>query len=80
MSNVRLNITIPEEVARQLDSIVGTRGKSRFIAETLRRRIQEIAEQKLHQLLEEGYKARKKESQSIAKEFESADLEGWDEY
>ena len=80
MSNVRLNITIPEEVARQLDSIVGTRGKSRFIAETLRNRIQEIAEQKLQQLLEEGYKARKEESQSIAKEFESADLEGWDEY
>ena len=80
MSNVRLNITIPEEVARQLDSIVGTRGKSRFIAETLRKRIQEIEEQKLQQLLEEGYKARKEESQSIAKEFESADLEGWDEY
>ena len=80
MSNVRLNITIPEEVARQLDSIVGTRGKSRFIAETLRKRIQEIAEQKLQQLLEEGYKARKKESQSIANEFEPADLEGWDEY
>ena len=80
MSNVRLNITIPEEVARQLDSIVGTRGKSRFIAETLRKRIQEIAEQKLQQLLEEGYKARKKESQAMAKEFEPADLEGWDEY
>ena len=80
MSNVRLNITIPEEVARQLDRIVGTRGKSRFIAETLRKRIQEIAEQKLQQLLEEGYKARKKESQSMAKEFERADLEGWDEY
>ena len=41
MSNVRLNITIPEEVARQLDIIVGARGKSRFIAETLRKRIQE---------------------------------------
>ena len=80
MSNVRLNITIPEELARQLDRIVGTRGKSRFIAETLRKRIQEIEEQKLQQMLEEGYKARKKESQSIAKEFEAVDLEGWDEY
>jgi len=80
VSNVRLNITIPEEVARRLDSIVGTRGKSRFIAETLRKRIQEIEEQKLQQMLEEGYKARKKESQSIAKEFEAVDLEGWDEY
>ena len=80
MSNVRLNITIPEEVARQLDRIVGARGQSRFIAETLRKRIQEIEEQKLQQMLEEGYKARKRESQSIAKEFEPVDLEGWDEY
>jgi len=80
MSNVRLNITIPEEVARQLDIIVGARGKSRFIAETLRKRIQEIEEQKLQQMLEEGYKARKMESQAIAREFEPADLEGWDEY
>ncbi len=80
MSTVRLNITIPEELARQLDSIVGARRKSRFIAETLRKRIQEIEEQKLQQLLQEGYKARKKESQSIAREFETADLEGWDEY
>ncbi len=80
MGNVRLNITIPEEVARQLDIIVGARGKSRFIAETLRKRIQEIEEQKLQQMLEEGYKARKRESQAIAREFEPADLEGWDEY
>ena len=80
MSTVRLNITIPEELARQLDSIVGARRKSRFIAETLRKRIQEIEEQKLQQLLQEGYKARKKESQSIAREFEPADLEGWGEY
>jgi len=80
VSTVRLNITIPEELARQLDSIVGARRKSRFIAETLRKRIQEIEEQKLQQLLQEGYKARKKESQAIAREFEPADLEGWDEY
>jgi len=80
VSKVRINITIPEEVARQLDSIVGARGKSRFIAETLRKRIQEIEEKRLQQLLEEGYKARKKESQAIAKEFEPADLGGWDEY
>jgi len=80
VSTVRLNITIPEDLARQLDSIVGAKRKSRFIAETLRKRIQEIEEQKLQLLLQEGYKARKKESQSIAREFEPADLEGWDEY
>lgn len=80
MSAVRLNITIPEELARRLDKLVGPRKKSRFIAEALRQKIGEIQEQKLHKILEEGYKARKQESLSIAKNFESADLEGWDEY
>ncbi len=80
MSAVRLNITIPNELASQLDKLVGPRKKSHFIAEALRQRIVEIQEQKLNQILEEGYKARKQESLSIAKNFESADLEGWDEY
>jgi len=80
MSVVRLNITIPEELARQLDELVGSRKKSRFIAEALRRRIEEIREQELNKILEEGYKARKQESLSVAKEFELVDLEGWDEY
>ena len=31
-------------------------------------------------MLEEGYRARKKEGLDIAKDFEPADLEGWDEY
>ena len=80
MSAVKLNITIPEELARQLDELVGSRKKSRFIAEALRKRIGEIQEQELNKILEEGYKARKQESLSIAKEFEPIDLEGWDEY
>ena len=80
MSAVKLNITIPEELARQLDKLAGRRKKSRFIAEALRQRIGEIQERELNQILEEGYKARKQESLSIAKEFEPVDLEGWDEY
>jgi metal-responsive CopG/Arc/MetJ family transcriptional regulator len=80
MNAVRLNITIPEELARQLEKLVGSRNKSHFIAETLRQRIEKIQEEELNKILEEGYKARKKEGVSIAKEFEPADLEGWDEY
>ncbi len=80
MSAVRLNITIPEELADKLDELVGPRKKSRFIAETLRQRIEKMQEEKLQQILEEGYKARKQESQSVAREFEPVDLEGWDEY
>ncbi len=80
MSAVRLNITIPEELSRQLDKLVGPRKKSHFIAEALRQRIGEIQEQELNKILEKGYKARKQENLSIAREFESADMEGWDEY
>ncbi len=80
MSVVRLNITIPDELARQLDNLAGPRNKSHFVAEALRQRIETIQEQELSRILEEGYKARKNESLSIAKEFEAVDVEGWDEY
>ena len=80
MSVVRMNITVPEELAQQLDKLIGPRKKSHFITETLKERIERIQDEELQKMLEEGYKVRKKESQSIAEEFESADLEGWDEY
>ena len=80
MSVVRLNITIQEELARQLDELVGPRKKSHFIAEALKQRIGEIQEEELNTILKEGYKARKQQSLSIAREFEAVDIEGWDEY
>ena len=80
MSMVRLNITIQEELARELDKLVGPREKSHFIAEALKQRIEEIQEEELNKILEEGYKAREQQSLSIAKEFEAVDVEAWDEY
>lgn len=80
MSMVRMNITIPEDLVNKLDQLVGSRKKSRFITETLKERVKKIEEDKLQKMLEEGYKTRREESLSIAKEFESVDLEGWDEY
>ena len=80
MNMVRMNITIPEDLARQLDQLVDSRKKSRFIAETLKERVKKIEEDKLQKMLEEGYEKRKEESLSISRDFESIDLEGWDEY
>lgn len=80
MDAIRLNITLPEDLVHQLERLVGPRKKSLFIAETLRQRIEKIQNEKMQKLLEEGYKARKAESLTIAKEFEPVDLEGWDEY
>jgi len=80
MNTVRLNVTLPEELARQLDNLAGPKKKSRFIAETLRQRIEKIQNEQLQMLLEEGYKSAKQESLAIAKEFEFVDMEWWDEY
>ena len=80
MNMVRMNITIPEDLARQLDQLVDSRKKSRFITETLKERVKKIEKDKLQKMLEEGYKRRKEESLSISRDFESIDLKGWDEY
>jgi len=80
MRVVRMNITIPQELARQVDELTGPRKRSQFISEALKHRIEEIQHEKAQKLLEEGYKARKEENHFITKEFEAADLEGWDEY
>ena len=80
MNTVRLNITLPKELAEQLDKLVAPKKKSLFITETLRERIEKIQNEQLQKLLEEGYKAARKENLVLAREFEPADLEGWDEY
>ena len=77
---VRLNITIPIDLAQSLNRFAGPRRRSRFIAEALRCRIKEMEKESLEKKLEEGYRDAAEESLSISKEFEAADLEGWDEY
>ena len=80
MRHIRMNITISEELAHQMEELTGPRKRSQFISEALKHRIEEIQHEKAQKALEEGYKARKEESHSITKEFQAVDLEGWDEY
>jgi hypothetical protein len=77
---VRLNLTLPKNIAKKLDLLAGSKGKSSFIAECLERRIAQIEEEKLKNLMAEGYQNTKAESLAFAQEFEAIDLEGWDEY
>jgi metal-responsive CopG/Arc/MetJ family transcriptional regulator len=78
--NVRLNITLPRELAHALDRLTGPRKRSGFIAEALRQRIEQMEKQELEKILEEGYRSANQENLTLAKEFEAIDLEGWDEY
>ena len=77
---VRLNITLPKKLVQSLDKLAGPRKRSRFIAKALENQIKQYEEAELEKLLAEGYQATEKESVAFAKEFETADLEAWDEY
>jgi CopG family transcriptional regulator / antitoxin EndoAI len=78
-NKVRMNITLPEPLARELEEIAGQRNRSEFIAEALELKIKDIRRQRLNKLLVEGYRENRQEAAAISKEFEAADLEGWGE-
>ncbi|MCD4744337.1 MAG: type II toxin-antitoxin system HicB family antitoxin [Desulfobacteraceae bacterium] len=77
---IRINITLPASVAEELNQYSGTRKRSKFIAEAITMRIRQLEAKKMEALLTEGYQATKNEGLEITKEFETADLENWDEY
>ena len=77
---VRLNITIPKDLAQALNKLTGPRKRSQFIAEAVKQRIEQKEKEELKKILEEGYRATARENLTISKAFEAADLEGWDEY
>ena len=70
----RLNITIPEDLSKQLEPI---RNKSRFISEVLKEKFEIEKKRELDKLLVEGYQFTKKEDKKINKEWEEITLEGW---
>jgi metal-responsive CopG/Arc/MetJ family transcriptional regulator len=76
----RINVTLPKELIESVNQIAGPRSRSRLIAESLREHIRQIKKDELEKQLEIGYRATAKESIAMAREFEAADLEGWDEY
>lgn len=76
----RINVTLPKELIESVNQIAGPRSRSRLIAESLREHIIQMKKEELEKQLEEGYRAAAKEGIALAREFEAADLEGWDEY
>ena len=78
--NVRMNITLPKDLAASLDEMAGPRKRSKFIVQALRLMIQQVKKTEMDLQLTEGYRAGKNENLKIAEVFEPFDLEGWDEY
>ena len=78
--SVRLNITLPADLAKELKHITASRKQSKFVAEAVEQKINQLMQKQLENDLEEGYKATSKEVLEITKDFDSVDLEGWDDY
>jgi metal-responsive CopG/Arc/MetJ family transcriptional regulator len=79
-NTVRLNITLPSELAEDLKQITGPRRRSQFVAEAVEQKIKKLKDRQMEKAMAEGYQATRKEGLAIAKEFEASDIEGWDEY
>ena len=80
METVRMNITLPAPLARELKQITAPRKRSRFVSDAIAGKIKQLKEQQLENLLVEGYQATRGEGLEMTKEFEQLDIEGWDEY
>jgi metal-responsive CopG/Arc/MetJ family transcriptional regulator len=78
--NVRLNVILPKDLVESLNEIAGPRNRSRVVSESIREYIGQRKKSELEKQLQEGYRASAKENVALAREFEAADLEGWDEY
>ena len=59
---------------KELDHLVEPRKKSQFIATLLRERLKQLREEKMKQLLMEGYQARHRKNQEITQDFLNTDL------
>lgn len=79
-NTIRMNITLPADVAEALARVAGPRKRSQFVAEAVQDKIDELASKRLQKTLKEGYLATKEEGKALAEEFAASDLEGWDEY
>lgn len=80
MDTTRLNIVLPDALIREIDQIAGRRKRSQFIAEAVKRRILDLEKDRLRKEMGEGYRAARREDEELMREFEAADLEGWDDY
>lgn len=77
MKALKLNFTIPEDVAAALKTRVSKRKRSAFVAAAVLDKLKELEKEELRQALMEGYQARRGEDAEVDQEWERATLEAW---
>lgn len=77
---VRLNISLPASITKELNKFTQPRKRSQFIGKAIQLLIRQLKEKEKEELLEEGYKTAATEGLQITRDFEMIDIENWDEY
>lgn len=77
MKTLKLNFTVPEDVAEELKARVSKRKRSAFVAAAVAEKLKEIEQEQLRRSLVEGYQARRVEDAEVNQEWEVATLEEW---
>lgn len=75
MNTVRVNITLPMEIAQMLRNV---KNKSAFIAEAIRERIDREEKANLIKELTEGYQIRRREDNELSLDWDTTSGDGID--
>lgn len=75
MNTVRVNITLPMEIAQMLRNV---KNKSAFIAEAIRERVEREEKSNLIKELTEGYQIRRKEDNELSLDWDITSGDGID--
>ena len=77
MKTLKLNFTVPEDVAEALKACVSKRKRSAFVASAVLDKLKQLEQEQLRQSLVEGYQARRAEDTEVDQEWEGTTLEEW---
>ncbi len=77
--SVRLNITVPRDVAETLKELAGPREQSSLITKSVRFYVRRLKRQRLLAELREGYTAVSREGLELSEEFDSTLMDGLDD-
>jgi hypothetical protein len=77
MKTLKLNFTVPEDVAEALKARVSRRKRSAFVAAAVADKLKELEQEQLRLSMIEGYQARQAEDSEVNQDWERATLEEW---
>ena len=77
MRTLKMNFTVPEDIAEALRARVSRRKRSAFVAAAVLEKLKELEQEQLTLSLIEGYQARRAEDAEVNQEWEGSTLEEW---